>query len=102
MASWKLESSATSHSPGALRSTSPTAIVPMLPTASTDRPPARKRSRVSVVVVVLPFVPVMPTQRSGLSRHASSGSPMTSSACAAALAKKSPNSEMPGLTMARS
>ena len=102
MASWKLESSATSHSPGARRQTSPIAMVPMLPTASAAQPPARSRSRVRVVVVVLPLVPVMPTQRSGLSRQASSGSPMTSVAWAAALAKKSLNSEMPGLTTATS
>ena len=54
------------------------------------------------VVVVLPLVPVMPTQLAGLSRHANSGSPMTSTACAAAAWKKAEPMGMPGDATARS
>ena len=56
----------------------------------------------SEVVVVLPLVPVMATQRSGLSRQASSGSPITSAACARALRKNAEVSGMPGEATARS
>ena len=51
-------------------------MVPMLPTASATRPPSRRSAVVSVVVVVFPLVPVMPTQLAGLSRQANSGSPI--------------------------
>ena len=56
----------------------------------------------SEVVVVFPLVPVMATQRSGLSRKANSGSPMTSLAHARAAEKNAENSEIPGEATARS
>ena len=102
MARWKLESSATNHVDSSREASSPVTIVPMLPTVSALSPPARRSSAVRVVVVVLPLVPVMPTQRSGLSRKANSGSPTTSRACAFAVEKKPENSEMPGEATTRS
>ena len=57
---------------------------------------------VSVVVVVFPLVPVMPTQLAGLSRQANSGSPMISAECAAAAWKKTDPTGMPGEAMVRS
>ena len=74
----------------------------MLPTVSASMPAARRSSQARVVVVVLPLVPVMPTQLSGLSRQANSGSPITSELHALAAEKNSENSEMPGLETARS
>ena len=74
----------------------------MLPTAMASSPAVRSRSAVRVVVVVLPLVPVMASQRCGLSRQANSGSPMTSSEQACALCMKSECSGMPGEAMVRS
>ena len=56
----------------------------------------------SEVVVVLPFVPVTAIQLLGLSRKASSGSPMISALAAAAARKKALFSGMPGEATARS
>ncbi len=77
--SWKLDSSATNTSPAGRPATHAMGGSPMLPTVRACSPEERSSSQVSVVVVVLPLVPVMASQSRGLSRHASSGS-LTSSA----------------------
>ena len=102
VASWKLESSATSQPSAGRAASSPVMMVPMLPTASAPMPAACSRCVVSEVVVVFPLVPVMATHRSGLSRKANSGSPMTSLAHARAAEKNAENSEIPGEATARS
>ena len=102
MASWKLESSATNHPPSGRAGTASVGGVPMFPTASAGRPASPSRCVASEVVVVLPLVPVMATHRSGLSRQASSGSPTTSAAHAAAERKKAESTGMPGEATTRS
>ena len=74
----------------------------MLPTAAASSPPARSSAVASAVVVVLPLVPVIASQRPGLSRQASSGSPMTSREHAAAARRNGEPSGMPGEATARS
>ena len=102
VASWKLESSATNHAPSRRRTSSSVQSLPMLPTETASVPAERSIAVTREVVVVLPLVPVMATQRSGLSRHANSGSPMTSVEQARAAEKNAERSGMPGEATARS
>ena len=102
MASWKLESSATNHSPSPRSARASVGGVPMLPTERAAMPASRMRCVVSEVVVVLPLVPVIATQRSGLSRKASSTSPTSSREQAAAERRKAESSGIPGEATARS
>ena len=62
VSNWKLESSSTTMSSGVNDSTRCSgAPVPMFPPVITRRRPDDSTSSISVVVVVLPFVPVTPT-----------------------------------------
>ena len=78
----------------------------MLPTAAALYPPAMSIDSVIWVVVVLPLVPVMPSQgttRSGcMRRQASSGSPHTGTSAARAWAMSGWVGRHPGETMTRS
>ena len=65
--SWKLDSSATTHASGSIRPGSSVRARPTLPATSTDSPPARSIAPISSVVVVLPLVPVTPTN--GFGQH---------------------------------
>ena len=77
----------------------PSMYRPMLPTAFAFMPAARSRCATRAVTVVLPFVPVMATQRlsTALSRQANSTSPMISALHRAALRySKDPSEECRG------
>ena len=84
--SWKLESSATTTVPAPASSGTRASACPMLPATTTGRPASRSSAPMSSVVVVLPFVPVMPTMRHVKKRAASStslhtGMPAVNAAC---------------------
>ncbi len=74
----------------------------MLPPTSAGNPAAAMISPTSVVVVVLPFDPVMATMEPGRNCAASSISPMTTSPRARACANFGASTGTPGLTTMRS
>ena len=77
LSSWKLLASTTWIVSAVESSTCALSAWPMLPPTSTRWPPASSIRPVSVVVVDLPFVPVIATIRPRSQRDASSSSPMT-------------------------
>ena len=81
--SWKLDSSATTQASGSIRPGSSVSARPTLPATSTGSPPARSIAPISSVVVVLPLVPVTPTNGLGSIRWASSTSLHTGTPAAA-------------------
>ena len=76
--SWKLDTSQTTTAAGSRPSTREASGVPTLPATATGTPAARCISASSSTVVVLPLVPVTARKRLGISRQASSSSPVTS------------------------
>ena len=76
---WKLDTSQTTVTSAPSSPTSDDSGVPTLPATATGRPAARQIAPSSSAVVVLPFVPVTATKRTGSSRQASSSSPSTGS-----------------------
>src|SRR5581483_9909668 len=96
--SWKLESSQTTLTPGAIASATVVRGRPTLPATSTSRPAARKIAPRSSVVVVLPFVPVTPTTGlPGSRRYPSSTSLHTGTPRARAAAASGDSAGTPGL-----
>ena len=76
--SWKLDASQTTVASASIASTSEASGVPTFPATATGRPAVRCRWPISSVVVVLPLVPVTAQKAFGISRQASSSSPVTS------------------------
>src|SRR5882672_85421 len=72
--------------------------VPRLPQASASSPPAVKSSQVKVVVVLLPFVPVIPMMLPFRNRDANSISPQTVTPAFRAARMGGMSSGTPGLT----
>ena len=87
VSSWKSTARARTSPPAAPSSRS-SAGSPRLPPTRTSMPAALANSPTSVVTVLLPFVPVMPTTRPPASRAKSSMSPTRSRPCAARLAEQ--------------
>ena len=88
VSSWKLDTSTTQKPPASAAGV-PTATAsgsPRLPPTKVGRPLARVISPTSVVVVDLPFVPVMATIVAEMKRDASSSSPVISTPAARAAA----------------
>ena len=75
--SWNDESSQTTHASGGAAPTRLVSGRPMLPATSAGTPAASNIAPSSAVVVVLPFVPVIPTIGFASSRAPSSISEMT-------------------------
>ncbi|SII94473.1 Uncharacterised protein [Mycobacteroides abscessus subsp. abscessus] len=102
--SWKLESSiASTSSPGSRTASS--SGVPMLPQARARSPAASSIDSSIVVVVVLPFVPVIASHFASLvprMRQASSTSPMTGIPAAIAAASTGCSGFQPGEVTTRS
>ena len=71
---------------------------PMFPTTLVFLPDALNISPTSVVVVVFPFVPVIPTKMPFARRYASSSSPTISHPCSIALMTKVLSGSTPGLS----
>ncbi len=95
--SWKLDSSATTHASGSIRPGSSVSARPTLPATSTGSPPARSIAPISSVVVVLPLVPVTPTNGLDSIRCASSTSPHTGTPAARAARTTGASPGTPGL-----
>ena len=102
--SWKLESSHTIVRPGSMRPANDDSAVPTLPALTLGTPPRSSMAAVSSVVVVLPFVPVMPTigLRSSSRRYASSTSAHTGIPAERAARTIAASSGTPGLLTSRS
>src|SRR5215470_2597086 len=102
VSSWKLETSRTMTVFSLDSATNEIAGVPMLPPTATGRPPAARISPASVVVVVLPFDPVMATIGPERFWAASSISPITDSPKERACTSGAASTGTPGLTTIRS
>src|SRR5215475_9062991 len=102
VSSWKLETSRTMTVFSLDSATNEIAGVPMLPPTATGRPPAARISPASVVVVVLPFDPVMATIGPERFWAASSISPITDSPRERACTSGAASTGTPGLTTIRS
>ena len=102
VSSWKLLASTTWMTSRAVAATCAESATPMLPPTATLRPPSSSMRPTSVVVVDLPFVPVIATTRPSSQRDASSSSPMTGTPAARARATSAWRGETPGLSTIRS
>src|SRR5262245_52240253 len=98
--SWNDETSVTATSGGSAAAR--TSGVPRLPPVKTRRPPAASARPTSVVVVLLPFVPVMPITGQSSSRNASSTSAHTGSPRRTASRRRGAPRGTPGLGTTRS
>ena len=102
VSSWKLESSRTTTSSGRSRSSSWMTGVPMFPPTMTRRVPRASTRSTSVVVVVFPFVPVIPTIVAGQSRKKRAISVRTGTRRCSARRMVGDRGRIPGMTKTKS
>src|SRR5262245_4598317 len=102
VSSWKLETSATTSASAGTSSACSESGVPMFPATSVGRDCAFSNSPVSVVVVVLPLVPVIAMTSASIAMNPSSSSPITGTPRALAAASAGRVDGTPGLTTTRS
>jgi hypothetical protein len=95
--SWKDEASQATVASGGSSPTSEASGVPTFPATTTGRPASRWMWPISSVVVVFPLVPVTAMKSLGISRQASSSSPITASPRSRAAATTGASRGTPGL-----
>ena len=95
--SWKEEASHTTVAPDEMRSARSATGAPTFPATATGSPASRWMWPMSSVVVVLPLVPVTAMNSFGISRQASSSSPITVAPRCCAAATTGASRGTPGL-----